>query len=49
MGPIAKTVCLVFGAIYVLGVLLFLLAPALRKRLKPKWPNQDSHQLKSSK
>jgi len=43
MGTLAKIVCLGFGAFYVLGLLLFLLAPMVRKLLRPGLSNQDRH------
>jgi hypothetical protein len=43
MGTLAKIVCLGLGAFYVLGLLLFLLAPTIRKRFRPGLSNQDRH------
>jgi hypothetical protein len=36
VGTLAKIVCLGFGALYVLGLLLFYLAPVVRKLLRPR-------------
>jgi len=44
MGTLAKIVCLGFGAFYVLGLLLFFLAPTLRRLLRRRLTNQDRHQ-----
>jgi hypothetical protein len=41
MGTLAKLVCLGFGAIYVFGLLLFLLAPTVRKRLRAALSNRE--------
>jgi hypothetical protein len=43
VGTLAKIVCLGFGALYVLGLLLFLIAPMIRKLLRPRLSNQDRH------
>jgi hypothetical protein len=36
MGTLAKIVCLGLGAFYVLGLVLFLFAPVLRKLLRTR-------------
>ena len=40
---LAKIVCLGFGAFYVLGLLLFFLAPLIRKLFRPRLSNQNRH------
>jgi hypothetical protein len=40
MGTLGKLVCLGFGAFYVLGVLLYVLAPTLREHFRPRWSKQ---------
>ena len=39
MGTLAKIACFGLGAFYVLGLVLFLLAPTLRKLLRPRLSN----------
>lgn len=41
MGMLAKLVCLGFGAIYVFGLLLFVLAPTVRKSLRAALSNWE--------
>jgi hypothetical protein len=47
MGTLAKIVCLGFGAIYVFGLLLFLLAPTVRKRFRVALSNRDRNKANS--
>jgi hypothetical protein len=48
MGTLAKIACLGLVAFYLLGVLLFLFAPTLRKLLRPRLSGLDSHKSKQS-
>jgi hypothetical protein len=47
MGMLAKLVCLGFGAIYVFGLLLFLLAPTVRKRFRAALLNREQNKTHS--
>jgi len=44
MGTLAKIACLGLVAVYVLGLALFLVAPTLRKLLRPRLSNQHRHE-----